>query len=100
MSNSLQPMDCTARLLCPWDFPGKNTGVGAISFSRGSSRPKDRTLISHTVGRLYHLSHRNYQTENLKQICDVQGQEMDFSAQNREYTLLLPFFGVWRGVCY
>ena len=100
MSNSLQPMDCTARLLCPWDFPGKNTGVGAISFSRGSSRPKDRTLISHTVGRLYHLSHWNYQTENLKQICDVQGQEMDFSAQNREYTLLLPFFGVWRGVCY
>ena len=26
-----------ARLLCPWDFPGKNTGVVAISFSRGSS---------------------------------------------------------------
>ena len=23
------PMDCSlARLLCPWDFPGKNTGVG------------------------------------------------------------------------
>ena len=27
------------RLLCPWDSPGKNTGVVAISFSRGSSRP-------------------------------------------------------------
>ena len=27
-----------ARLLCPWDFPGKNAGVGvAISFSEGSS---------------------------------------------------------------
>ena len=25
-----------ARLLCPWDFPGKNTRV-AISFSRGPS---------------------------------------------------------------
>ena len=24
-----------ARLLCPWDSPGKNTGVGAVSFSRG-----------------------------------------------------------------
>ena len=22
------------RILCPWDFPGKNTGVGCISFSR------------------------------------------------------------------
>ena len=26
-----------ARLLCPWDFTGKNIGVGAISFFRGSS---------------------------------------------------------------
>ena len=25
------------RLLCPWDSPGENTGVVAISFSRGSS---------------------------------------------------------------
>ena len=24
-------------VFCPWDFPGKNTGVVAISFSRGSS---------------------------------------------------------------
>ena len=32
--HGLQP----ARLLCPWDFPGKNAGVGvAISFSEGSS---------------------------------------------------------------
>ena len=22
------PMDCSSQLLCPWDFPGKNTGVG------------------------------------------------------------------------
>ena len=22
------PVDCTPRLLCPWDSPGKNTGVG------------------------------------------------------------------------
>ena len=21
-------MDCSPRLLCPWDFPGKNSGVG------------------------------------------------------------------------
>ena len=31
------PMDCgPTRLLCPWHFPGRNTGV-AISSSRGSS---------------------------------------------------------------
>ena len=29
MSNSLQPHGLyTARLFCPWGFPGKNTGVG------------------------------------------------------------------------
>ena len=33
----LQP----ARLLCPWDFPGKNLEWVAISFSRGSFRPGD-----------------------------------------------------------
>ena len=33
---ALQPI----RLLCPWDFPGKDIGVGAISFSRGSSQPR------------------------------------------------------------
>ena len=24
-----------ARLLCPWDFPGKNTGVGSLSLLQG-----------------------------------------------------------------
>ena len=29
VSNSLQPQgQLPARLLCPWEFPGKNTGVG------------------------------------------------------------------------
>jgi len=28
-----------AWLLCPWDFPGKNTGVDCISFSRGRPKP-------------------------------------------------------------
>ena len=30
-----------ARLLCQWDFPGKNTEWIAIPFSRGSSQPRD-----------------------------------------------------------
>ena len=28
-------------LLCPWDSPGKKTGVGHIPSSRGSSRLRD-----------------------------------------------------------
>ena len=37
------------------DFPGKNTGVGVVSFSRGSSRPRDQTHVSYPGrGVLYH----------------------------------------------
>ena len=32
------PMGCS-----PWNSPGQNTGVGNLSFSRGSSQPRDRT---------------------------------------------------------
>ena len=39
----LQPV----RLLCPWDFPGKNTGVVAMPSFRGSARPRDRTQVSY-----------------------------------------------------
>ena len=35
-----------ARPLCPWDSPGKKTGVGCLSFSRGSSPPRDQTRLS------------------------------------------------------
>ena len=33
------------RLLCPWSSPGKNTGVVAISYSRGSSQPRKLHLL-------------------------------------------------------
>ena len=44
------------RLLCPWDFPGKNTGVGCHFFlQRGSSWPGDWTEVS--CSRKWILSH-------------------------------------------
>ena len=49
MSNSLQPHGLPARLLCPWNFPGKNTGVVAILFPRESSWPR----VSRTAGRFF-----------------------------------------------
>ena len=39
----MTPLPVAHRLLCPWDSPGKNSGVVTIPFSRGSSqsrRPK------------------------------------------------------------
>ena len=41
------------RLLCPWDFSGKNTGLGVISISRGSSRCRDQTQVSSIAGRFF-----------------------------------------------
>ena len=37
------PMDCRLRLLCPWNSPGKSTGVGSMPFSRWFSQPRDQT---------------------------------------------------------
>ena len=39
----------SARLLCPWDFPGKNTGVGSLSLLQGNLsnpgiKPRSPTL--------------------------------------------------------
>ena len=41
------------RLLCQWDSPGKNIGWAAISFSRGSSEPRDQTWVFYVscIGR-------------------------------------------------
>ena len=43
------------RLPHPCNFPGKSTGVGCISLSRGSSRPRDQTQVSCIVGRRFNL---------------------------------------------
>ena len=44
------------------DSPGKNTGVGCISPSRRSSRPRKWTCVSFVscIGILYPLSHRGW----------------------------------------
>ena len=56
LSHGLQ----SPRLLCPWDFPSTNTGVGCYSFSRVTWLPKDQTHISciSCIGQrvLYHLA--------------------------------------------
>ena len=45
VSNSLWPHGLQhTRLLCPWNFPGKNTRVVSISYFRGSFQPRDQTL--------------------------------------------------------
>ena len=45
------PMD--TRLLHPWDFLGKSTGVGCRLLLQGTSQPRDRTQVSHIVERRF-----------------------------------------------
>ena len=40
-------------ILCPWDFPGKNTGLVAISSSRGSSNPRIEPVSPSLAGRFF-----------------------------------------------
>ena len=60
VSNSLRPHGVyPARLLCPWNSPGKNTGVGSHSLLQGiipiqGSNPG----LLHFRQVLYHLSHQ------------------------------------------
>ena len=61
MPNSCDPVDCSqpSRLPCPWDFPGKNTGVGCHFLLQGifptqGSNPG----FPHSRQILYQLSHK------------------------------------------
>ena len=42
-----------ARLLCPWNFPGKNTGVGCHFLCQGIFPTQDRTWVSGIAGRFF-----------------------------------------------
>ena len=52
----LCPTLCDPRLLCPWDFSGKNTGVGCRFLPQGiipTQRSNTRLFVS-SVGRHIH----------------------------------------------
>ena len=49
------------RLLCPWDFSGKNIGVGCHFLLWGSSRPSDPTHVSSPQAGSLPLGHQGSQ---------------------------------------
>ena len=49
VSDSLRPHE----LCSPWNSPGQNAGMGSLSFSRGSSQPKDQTQVSRIAGGFF-----------------------------------------------
>ena len=58
MQLSVAPWPITRRLLCPWNFPSKNTEVGCHFLLQGSSQPRNWTHIF-CIDRqiLYHQHH-------------------------------------------
>ena len=59
ISHSLWPRGLKYnRLLCPWDSPGENTGVGSLSLLQGIFPSQGSNLcLLHCRQILYHLSH-------------------------------------------
>ena len=47
------PWTVAARLLCPWDFPGKNTGVGCYFLLQGIFRPRDWIYVPCIAGGFF-----------------------------------------------
>ena len=54
MSNSLQPRGLEPiRLLCPWDSPGKKTGVGCHALLQGIYLTQGSSQASHIASRFF-----------------------------------------------
>ena len=52
VSDSLRPHGLwPTRLLCPWDSPGKNTGVGGHALLQGVFPTQGSNPVSHIAGR-------------------------------------------------
>ena len=55
-----------ARLLCPWNFPGKNTGAGCHFLLQGIFPPPGlKQGLLHCMQMLYHLNHQGRPTSKV-----------------------------------
>ena len=79
------PMDCSlSRLLCPWNFPGKNTGVGCHFLLQGIFLTQGLNLgLQHCRKTLYCLSHQGSQ-KNYSYSCNCQGSSVHRILQARK----------------
>ena len=74
------------KILCPWDFPGKDTGVGSHFLLQESSQLRDPTQVSYIASRLHRLSHQGSPLNEM----------MDANIQcNAQYVLDLTFPCLW-----
>ena len=82
VSDSLRPHGLQpARLLCPWNSPGKNTGLGSHSLLHGLFPTQGSNLgLLHCRRTLYHLSHQGSLAGSAWLIARVISVECKFSS--------------------
>ena len=72
MINSVTPWTVTHQLLCPWDSPGKNTGVGHHAFLYGIFLTQGLNPgLLHCRQILYHLRHQGCVPYKYKNILKI-----------------------------
>ena len=91
MSNSLGPHGLqSTRLLCPWDSPGKNTGVGCHSLLLGIFLTQGSNLgLLHCRQILYSLSHWGSPYFSVKSYISNPGSTPSSYEQSCFYTWIL-----------
>ena len=70
VSDAFQPHGLwPTRLLCPWDFPGRSTGVGCHALFQGIFPTQGWNLsFLHCRQTLYHLSHQGGPRDNASEL--------------------------------
>ena len=72
MSDSLQLWTVAHELLCPWNSPGKNTGVGSHSLLQGIFLIQGSNPGLLSTGRFfYHLSHQRSSVRSFQKVNSV-----------------------------
>ena len=79
MSNSLQPQGLQPTgLLCPWDSPGKNTGVGCQALLQGIFLTQgSNSGLPHFKRILYHLSRQGSVSAGIAELERVTSHQDD-----------------------
>ena len=88
VSNSLQPHGLQpVRFLCPWNFPGKNTGVGCHFLLQGIVLTQGLNPgLPHCRKTLYNLRHqRSSLLEKCKSKlqCDITSHQTEWASSNK-----------------
>ena len=86
VSNSMQPHGLQpAMLLCPWDSPGKDTGMGCCALLQGIVTTQGSNLMSPALAGRFFTTSATWEAQNIK--ANNNKKLKLLSKQNRELLL-------------